>query len=105
MYRVRSSIDNENQAVLIAKELVQSHAAVSVHIRTIRSVYQWKEQVYDEQEWELESITSCPDEIERIIKGMHPYECPEILIDIIQTSDKITEWITGWCKYNKDSEV
>ena len=41
MYRVRTSIDDKSQAKIIAKELVINHAAASVHIREINSVYTW----------------------------------------------------------------
>ena len=103
MYRVRTSIDSENKAAIIANEVVSSGAAVSVHIREIRSIYAWEEKVFDEKEWEMESITSCPDEVERVIKGMHPYDCPEFIVDKIAVSEEIEKWITSWCKYNKDA--
>ena len=102
MYRVRTSISNEHQAALIAREIVQSKAAVAVHIRPIRSIYAWEDNMCDEQEFEMESITSCPDEVDRLIRGMHPYDCPEIIQDVIHPSKEIEDWITGWCKYNKD---
>lgn len=98
MYRVRTSIDSENKAVLIANEVVASRAAVSVHIRQIRSIYQWEDEIHDEQEWEMESITSNPAEVERVIRGMHPYNTPEIIIDEIKASNEIETWITSWCK-------
>lgn len=98
MYIVRTSIDDEKKASIIAREIVESRSAVSVHIRRIESVYSWQDDVYNEVEWEIESITSCPSEVENIVRGMHPYNLPEFIIIQLLANAEIKNWCEGWCK-------
>lgn len=97
IYKVRTSIDDERKAKLISRYLVDSHAAVSVHIRRVETIYAWDNEVTEDIEWEIECITSCPSEVKSIVTGMHSYELAELLITPVNASDKIEEWCIGWC--------
>ena len=98
MYKVRTSIDDERKAKMIAKYIVESEAAVSVHIRRVETVYQWKGEVIEDIEWELESQTTCPSQVATIVKGMHSYELAEMVIEKTKGSDAIEQWCLDWCK-------
>lgn len=98
IYRTRTSIDEEWRAKMLASELVESKAAVSVHIRKVDTVYAWEGEVYKDIEWEVEAITSCPSQVANLVKGMHPYDLPEMIIDKLNAPDKIEEWCIGWCE-------
>lgn len=98
MYKVRTSIDDERKARMIARYIVESEAAVSVHIRRVETIYQWKGEVVEDIEWELESLTTCPSEVATIVKGMHSYELGELITEKTQGSDAIEQWCLDWCK-------
>ena len=98
MYKVRTTIDDEHKAHLLAKYLVESRASVSVHIRRAETVYAWNEEVVEDVEWEIECLTTCPSQVESIVKGMHSYELAEMIITPLKVPDKIEEWCIGWCE-------
>lgn len=98
MYKVRTSIDDERKAKVIAHEIVESHAAVSVHIKQIDTTYAWEGEVVDDVEWEIECLTSCPSQIERLVNGMHPYDLAEMIIEPLVVPDAIRDWCLEWCK-------
>ena len=97
LYRVRTSINESERATKLARMLVEARASVSVHIRPCASVYQWKGEIKEEKEYELDIITSRPNEVERIIKGAHPYEVPEIVKQEFKASLDIQDWCIDWC--------
>lgn len=98
IYKMRTSIDEERKAKIIAKYIVSSHAAVSVHIRRADTVYAWDDEVVEDIEWEIECLTTCPSKVESVVKGMHSYELAEMIIIPVKAPDKIEEWCIGWCE-------
>jgi uncharacterized protein involved in tolerance to divalent cations len=65
-------------------------------------VYSWNDETYNEIEWEIETVTSCPSEVKRVVKGMHPYVLPEFIIINLVADKEIKAWCDGWCKYEED---
>lgn len=102
MYRVRTSIDDSIIANLLAHRLVSNHAAASVHIREINSVYAWNKKIEDITEYEVEALCSSVEPCIEVIKVNHPYECPEILYEQINCSNQLKDWCDEWCFENKD---
>ena len=39
IYKVRTSVDNKEKAELITKAMISTHAAISVHITEVSSIY------------------------------------------------------------------
>ena len=101
MYRVRTSINDKSQAKIIAKELVINHAAASVHIREINSIYTWNNKIEDITEYEVEVLCSNVEICITLIKNYHTYQCPEILYEQIDCSKDLGQWCDQWCFCNK----
>lgn len=105
MYKVRTSIDDERKAKLIAQEIVESHSAVSVHIKKIETVYAWNDEVVNDFEWEIECLTTCPSEVTNLVCGMHSYELAEMIVEPLIVPESIREWCLHWCEKEEDYKV
>jgi len=88
---------SEAEAARIAKGLVAGKLAACVSIiRGIRSVYSWKGKLEDSRECLLVAKTAegLFSELERSVKRMHSYECPEIIaIPVKAGSRDYLKWI------------
>ena len=98
MYKVRTSVNSKEKAKEIATKLIDCKVAVSVHIREANSMYQWKGDLYDEIEWEVEALTSNPKEAGKVIDEYYSYELPELIITRVEASEGIEKWCTDWCQ-------
>jgi len=93
---------SEAEAARIARGLVVKKLAACVNIiRDIRSIYSWKGKLEDSKECLLVAKTTeglfC--KLERSVKRMHSYECPEIIaIPVKAGSREYLEWIGGSVK-------
>ncbi len=88
---------SEAEAVRIARVLVVKKLAACVNIvRDIRSVYSWKGKLEDSRECLLIAKTTegLFGKIERSVKRIHSYECPEIIaVPVKAGSREYLEWI------------
>lgn len=80
--QVLTTVDDENKANAIAKELLEKRAAACVQVLgPITSSYWWKDRIEQAKEWIC--LAKCKTEdyekIQAVIKSVHPYEVPEIL--------------------------
>ena len=98
MYKVRTSVDNKKTAQMLSSALVESHAAVSVHIRKVESLYAWKGKIENIIEYEVEALCINPSDAYTIIVERHPYELPEFIVTDIGASDGIEDWCKDWCR-------
>lgn len=76
------TIDDLAKAGEIARRLVEARLVACVNIiPEIRSIYLWKGEVHDETERLLIMKTRQElfDKLMTVIKGLHPYEVPEIV--------------------------
>ena len=96
---VITTVGTEEQANLLAEELVTLHRACCVNIIPVhRSVYRWKGRVCDDSEFLLliKTIEEEYDAVEATIQELHSYELPEILaFDIARGEAAFLSWITG----------
>ncbi len=87
----------EADAQKIAAALVERRLAACVQISgPIRSTYRWRGKVEIAQEWQCTAKTrgECYGKVEEAIKGLHPYEVPEILaVPILAASQEYLRWI------------
>lgn len=96
---VLTTVGTEEQANLLADELVVRRHAACVHmIRIGRTVYRWQGRILDDNEYLL--IAKTTDEeyplVEATIQELNTYEVPEILAFEVKHGDpKFFEWITG----------
>jgi periplasmic divalent cation tolerance protein len=68
-------------AAKMARALVEQHLVACVNIVHVNSYYTWKGEFCADNEHLLIAKTRVEkaDEVIRAIKGMHPYEVPEII--------------------------
>lgn len=78
-----------------AAEIVESDVAGCVQFHHIRSVYRWQRETLNESEWHLSIKTSvkASTNLLTLLKQLHPYEVPQILIYRINSSEEYSNWL------------
>ena len=102
---VVTTVGTEEQAYLIAREIVARRQAACVNILPgVRSIYRWKGKICKDGELLL-VIKTLEGEFEGIaatIRELHSYELPEILSFSVTHGEKnFLQWIAG----NVDKEA
>jgi periplasmic divalent cation tolerance protein len=96
---VVTTVGTEEQANLIAREIVARRQAACVNILpAIRSIYRWKGKICKDGELLLivKTLQSEFDGVAATIKELHSYELPEILsFGVSQGDPGFLEWITS----------
>lgn len=94
---VVTTVGTEEQAYLIARELVGRRQAACVNILPgVRSIYRWKGKICKDGELVLviKTLDSEFDAVAATIKELHSYELPEILsFNVAQGEHRFLEWI------------
>jgi periplasmic divalent cation tolerance protein len=96
---VVTTVGTEEQANLIARELIARRQAACVNIvPAIRSIYRWKGKICKDGELLL-IIKTLEGEFEGIsatIRELHNYELPEILsFQVTRGEERFLDWISG----------
>ena len=88
---------NEDDAAKMANDLVVSRLAACVNIiRNIRSIYRWQGKIEDEAEVLMLVKTRKEHfkDIEKRVRGLHPYTVPEIIVlPIIEGFEGYLGWL------------
>jgi len=96
---VITTVGTEQQANLIAEELLSRRLAACVNILQVpRTIYRWQGKVLRDSELMLVIKTAEEEfaEIERTIKELHDYEVPEVLgFAVSRGSSDFLSWIAG----------
>ena len=76
------TVDSGYTAKEIADRVIKEKLAVSAHFNPTNSIYWWAERIWHENEFELALRTTADKvkQLEAMVKELHPYETPEILI-------------------------
>ena len=97
--QVVTTTETEADARAIAVALVERRLAACVQIHgPISSTYRWKGEVTTAQEWQCAAKTQAAlyGRVEEAIKGLHPYDLPEILaVPMVAASQDYCRWIDG----------
>lgn len=97
--QITTTTDKKEVAERIAFRLVEEKIAACVQIvGPITSIYRWKGNIERAEEWQciIKSREGLYQEIEHVIKSVHPYELPEIIaIPIVVGSGEYLEWLRG----------
>lgn len=102
---VVTTVGTEEQAYLIAREIVARRQAACVNIVPgIRSIYRWKGKICKDGELLLivKTLESELEGVQDTIRELHNYELPEILsFNVSHGERRFLEWIAG----NVDKEA
>ena len=94
---VLSTCGSEEEAVRIARRLVEGHVAACVNLLPrIRSFYRWQGEVMDSAEWMLVIKTSRGrfEALRTVLEAAHSYELPEVLaIPVVDGSPNYLAWL------------
>lgn len=96
---IKTTFESEEEAVKIAKMLLDKKLIVSGQIKEMRSLYMWKDELCDEKELELTCFTESRlyKEVEEFINKHHSYElCQIICIPITNISNGFGNWISSY---------
>ncbi len=103
---VVTTVGTEEQAYLIAREIVARRQAACVNIVPgIRSIYRWKGKICKDGELLLlaKTLESEFEGIAATIRELHSYELPEILsFEVTRGEQGFLDWIAG--SVDKDAE-
>ncbi len=84
------------ESTAMARALLDHRLVACVNVIPVRSFYRWKGEFCDDQEHLLIAKTT-QDKVETVIseiKGMHPYEVPEIIaVPVIAGHAPYLEWV------------
>ena len=97
--QVVTTTERREDADRIARTLVDERLAACVQVvGPISSTYRWQGTIETAQEWQCwaKSRRDLYDEIEQAIRGIHPYEVPEILaVPVLHGSASYLAWLDG----------
>ena len=95
--QVFTTTEKKEDAQKISKEMVEKRLAACVQVvGPIRSTYWWKEKIEEAEEWLciMKTRNALYRELEKAIKGIHPYEVPEIVaLPIVAGSEDYLGWL------------
>jgi periplasmic divalent cation tolerance protein len=99
---VQTTVGKKADAEEISKRLLEERLVACAQIfGPISSTYWWKGVIENAQEWLciMKSRASLFDQIEKMVKSLHPYETPELIaLPISDGSDEYLEWMEGALK-------
>jgi periplasmic divalent cation tolerance protein len=91
------TVPDEETAIKIAKDIVQSGLAACVNIvKETRSIYMWEGKLEDAVESILiiKTSSSAFKKLKDRIKTVHPYSVPEIIaVDVIDGNIDYIKWV------------
>jgi len=95
--QVCTTTEKEEDAEKIAKIVIEKRLGACVQIiGPIKSFYWWQEKIETAEEWLLfiKTKKELYEELEKVIKEIHPYEIPEIIsVPILLGSKDYLEWL------------
>jgi len=93
---ILTTVGSEDQGIQIAESVVERGLAACVNIvKHVRSIYRWKGEIWDDEEYLLviKTRASLFPQVRDTIRSLHSYELPEVLCLPV---DKLDERVQGW---------
>jgi periplasmic divalent cation tolerance protein len=95
---VRTTVDSEAGAHELARHVIETRLAACVQVLgPIASVYRWRGDIQEAEEWLLliKTTRAAYPAIEAAIAGAHPYDVPEVLaLPAADSLASYAKWIT-----------
>ena len=92
-----TTVGSEEQGSKIAEALVERQLAACVNIiKRVRSIYRWKGELWDDEEFILliKTRESLVAEVQESVKKLHSYELPEVLsLPVSVMDERVKSWI------------
>ena len=78
---IYTTVDNNENAKTLARMLIQARLAACVQLKEVNSIYEWKNQIEEDEEIQLTIKFNYQDyeRVEKFIKKNHPYDVPQII--------------------------
>jgi len=96
---VMTNFPDKKGAVALAEALIDQHLAACVNVLSpCTSIYHWQGKVEsaDEIPVMIKTLRQHYDQVEQLIKMMHPYELPEvIMVPILNGLPAYLQWIAN----------
>ena len=92
-----TTMPDDDRTDRLARTLVEEGLAACVNVHgPMKSTYQWKGQVEVERERQVVIKTTRARlvALETRLRGLHPYELPEIVVIDAAASDAYANWVT-----------
>lgn len=94
MISVHTTVPDRETAQRMARELVEERVAACVNYHAVSSIYRWKEDIVEEEEYALDVKTALEyDEVRESIEEKHPYDVPAILRVETVANDDYGKWV------------
>ncbi len=94
---VQITCPDEETAGRIGRAAVEKRLAACANIMgPVRSIYRWKGAVEEDTEWTLLLKTAAGqiDALIALVRELHPYELPAILVHESETDPETERWVT-----------
>ena len=95
--QIFTTAEKKEDAEKIARDVVEKRLAACAQVLgPIESTYWWQGEVEKAEEWLciLKSRNDLYAELEKAIKGIHPYDVPEILaVPVISGNPDYLQWL------------
>lgn len=95
--QVLTTVDDEKKANEIARAILEKRVAACVQVLgPISSSYWWKGKIEQAKEWICLAKARADDyeELQSVIKAVHPYEVPEILaMPVVSGNPAYLNWV------------
>lgn len=96
---VMTNFPDKKGAVALAEALIAQHLAACVNVLSpCTSIYHWQGKVESAEEIPvlIKTLQQHYDQVEQLIKMMHPYELPEvIMVPILNGLPAYLQWIAN----------
>lgn len=100
---IYTTVPDRGIAGIISKSLIKGELIACANILPVDSIYKWKGEVVEDGEYLIiiKTHKNLYDEVENIIKELHPYEVPEIISFSIEKGlADYLKWIENNTKIN-----
>jgi periplasmic divalent cation tolerance protein len=97
--QVLTTVGRREDAEALARVLLEKRLAACAQISgPVTSLYWWKGKIERTEEWWclIKSERRLYGELEKALKGAHPYETPEVLaMPVVEGSADYLAWLSG----------
>ena len=94
IYIITTTFDSLEASQNFAKKVIEQKLAACCQLGKIDSIYQWKNQIVQENEFKATFKTLKKQELVNFIITNHSYEIPEIIIQEVETTKEYFEFVS-----------